>query len=152
MHEAISHGRAGSRAYRHSLRRAQTATSGQQRVPVTVFAPASLNDVFTKLEPQFEAANPGADLRFNFGGSSDLAQQIVNGAPADVFASANEAQMNVVQNAGKVAGTPQPFVTNVLTIVVPPATRRTFTPSPMWPSRMSPRWCVPLRCRAVPLP
>jgi molybdate transport system substrate-binding protein len=51
----------------------QTATSGRQRVPVTVFAAASLNDVFTKLEPQFEAANPGADLRVNFGGSSDLA-------------------------------------------------------------------------------
>jgi molybdate transport system substrate-binding protein len=76
--------------------------------------------VFTKLEPQFEAANPGADLRFSFGGSSELAQQIVNGAPADVFASANEAQMKVIQDAGKVVGTPQPFVTNVLTIVVPP--------------------------------
>ncbi len=97
----------------------QTATSGQQRVPVTVFAAASLNNVFTRLEPQFEAANPGADLRFNFGGSSDLAQQIVHGAPADVFASANEAQMKVVQNEGKVTGTPEPFVTNVLTIVVP---------------------------------
>jgi molybdate transport system substrate-binding protein len=99
---------------------AQTATSGQQRIPVTVFAAASLNNVFTKLEPQFEAANPRADLRFNFGGSSDLAQQIVHGAPAEVFASANETQMKVVQNAGKVAGTPEPFVTNVLTIVVPP--------------------------------
>jgi molybdate transport system substrate-binding protein len=99
---------------------AQKATSGQQRVPVTVFAAASLNSVFTKLEPQFEAAHPDADLKFNFGGSSDLAQQIVNGAPADVFASANEAQMKVVQNAGKVTGTPEPFVTNVLTIVVPP--------------------------------
>lgn len=41
---------------------------------MTVFAAASLNSVFTKLEPQFEAANPGADLCFNFGGSSGLAQ------------------------------------------------------------------------------
>ena len=87
----------------------QPATSGQQRVPVTVLAAASLTDVFTKLKPQFEAANPTADLRFSFGGSSDLAQQIVNGAPADVFASANEAQMKVVQDKGKVAGTPEPF-------------------------------------------
>ena len=94
--------------------------AGQQRVPVTVLAAASLTDVFTKLKPQFQAANPGADLRFSFGGSSDLAQQIVNGAPVDVFASANETQMKVVQDKGKVAGTPKPFVTNVLTIVVPP--------------------------------
>jgi molybdate transport system substrate-binding protein len=94
--------------------------SSPERVPVTVLAAASLKSVFTKLEPQFEAANPGADLQFSFGGSSELAQQIVNGAPADVFASANEAQMKVIQDAGKVAGTPEPFVTNVLTIVVPP--------------------------------
>jgi molybdate transport system substrate-binding protein len=99
----------------------QTAAPGQQREPVTVLAAASLKDVFTKLKPTFEAANPSADLKFSFGGSSDLAQQIVNGAPADVFASANEAQMKVVQDAGKVAGTPRPFVTNVLTIVVPPS-------------------------------
>ncbi|HET9255560.1 MAG TPA: molybdate ABC transporter substrate-binding protein [Pseudonocardiaceae bacterium] len=98
----------------------QTAAPGQQRTPVTVLAAASLKDVFTKLQPQFEAANPGAELTFNFGGSSDLAQQIINGAPADVFASANDAQMNVVRDKGKLAGTPQPFVTNVLTIVVPP--------------------------------
>lgn len=90
------------------------------KMPVTVLAAASLTDVFTKLKPRFEAANPTADVRFNFSGSSDLASQIVNGAPADVFASANTTQMKVVQDAGKVAGTPQPFVTNVLTIVVPP--------------------------------
>jgi molybdate transport system substrate-binding protein len=94
--------------------------ASQQRVPVTVFAAASLTEVFTTLKPQFEAAHPDAELRFNFGGSSDLAQQIVNGAPADVFASANDAQMKVVQDAGKVAGTAKPFVTNVLTIVVAP--------------------------------
>jgi molybdate transport system substrate-binding protein len=92
----------------------------QQRVTVTVLAAASLTDVFNALEPQFEAANPTADLRFSFGASSDLATQIVNGAPADVFASANERQMKVVTDAGKAAGTPEPFTTNVLTIVTPP--------------------------------
>jgi molybdate transport system substrate-binding protein len=100
-----------------------TAASGpgaQQRQPVTVLAAASLTDVFTKLEPVFEAANPTADVRFSFGASSDLATQIVNGAPVDVFASANEKQMQVVADAGKVAGEPKPFTTNVLTIVVPP--------------------------------
>ncbi|MGH3824770.1 MAG: molybdate ABC transporter substrate-binding protein [Pseudonocardiaceae bacterium] len=96
------------------------AGTPSDRVPVTVLAAASLHDVFTKLEPQFEAANPTADLTFNFAGSSDLARQIVNGAPADVFASANEAQMKVVADAGKVAGKAEPFATNVLTIVVPP--------------------------------
>jgi molybdate transport system substrate-binding protein len=99
---------------------ATTGPSAPARVPVTVLAAASLQNVFTELKPQFEAANPSADLRFSFGGSSALAQQIVNGAPADVFASADDAQMKVVQNADKAAGTPQPFVTNVLTIVVPP--------------------------------
>jgi molybdate transport system substrate-binding protein len=99
---------------------AQTGPSAQVRVPVTVLAAASLTDVFTTLEQRFEAANPGADLRFSYGASSDLATQIVNGAPADVFASANEKQMKVVADAGKVAGTSKPFTTNALTIVVPP--------------------------------
>lgn len=100
---------------------AQTgAGSSAQKVPVTVLAAASLTDVFEELKPQFEAANPTADLRFSFGASSDLATQIVNGAPADVFASANERQMKVVTDAGKAAGTPEPFTTNVLTIVTPP--------------------------------
>jgi molybdate transport system substrate-binding protein len=98
---------------------AQTEQPAAERVPVTVLAAASLKGVFTTLKPQFEAANPGADLQFSFGGSSELATQIINGAPADVFASANEKQMKVVVDAGKVLGTPQPFVTNVLTIVVP---------------------------------
>jgi len=99
---------------------AQTQHNAPARVPVTVLAAASLTDVFTRLTPQFEAANPGAELRFSFGGSSALAQQILNGAPADVFASADEKQMKVVADAGKVVGTAKPFVTNVLTIVVPP--------------------------------
>ncbi|MGH3964900.1 MAG: molybdate ABC transporter substrate-binding protein [Pseudonocardiaceae bacterium] len=98
-----------------------TARPGaQERVPVTVLAAASLTDVFNALEQQFEAANPTADLRFSYGASSDLATQIVNGAPADVFASANEKQMTVVTDAGKAAGTPEPFTSNVLTIVTPP--------------------------------
>ncbi|HEY2723714.1 MAG TPA: molybdate ABC transporter substrate-binding protein [Pseudonocardiaceae bacterium] len=87
---------------------------------VTVLAASSLTEVFDKLKPEFEKANPGASLKFSYGGSSDLSQQIVNGAPADVFASANEKQMKVVSDAGDVSGTSQIFTTNVLTIVVPP--------------------------------
>ncbi|MGH4024339.1 MAG: molybdate ABC transporter substrate-binding protein [Pseudonocardiaceae bacterium] len=96
------------------------SSAAPARVPVTVLAAASLTDVFGQLKPAFEEANPGADLQFSFGGSSDLAQQIVNGAPADVFASANTKQMDVVAKAGLVQGQPTMFATNVLTIVVPP--------------------------------
>lgn len=86
---------------------------------VTVLAAASLVDVFGQLEPVFEQANPGVDLQFSFGASSDLAQQVVNGAPADVFASANKKQMDTVANPGLVEGQAKTFATNVLTIVVP---------------------------------
>lgn len=89
------------------------------REKVTVLAAASLTEVFNALEPVFEAANPTADLVFSYGGSSDLSQQIVNGAPADVFASANEKQMQVVADAGLVEGSVQIFTSNVLTIAVP---------------------------------
>jgi molybdate transport system substrate-binding protein len=87
---------------------------------LTVSAAASLTDVFNQLGKTFEAQNPGATVRFNYGGSSDLAQQIVNGAPADVFAAANTSTMNTVVQAGLVTGQPATFVTNVLQIAVPP--------------------------------
>ncbi|MGH3669870.1 MAG: molybdate ABC transporter substrate-binding protein, partial [Pseudonocardiaceae bacterium] len=86
---------------------------------MTVLAAASLTGVFDTLEPLFEKDNPGTDLRFSFAGSSDLAQQIVNGAPADVFASANPKQMMMVANANMVEGTSANFASNLLTIAVP---------------------------------
>ncbi|MBD0321887.1 MAG: extracellular solute-binding protein, partial [Aldersonia sp.] len=52
---------------------------------ITVFAAASLNKPFTELGTRFESGHPGASVRFNFAGSSDLATQIMQGAPADVF-------------------------------------------------------------------
>ncbi|OZM82550.1 molybdate ABC transporter substrate-binding protein [Pseudonocardia sp. MH-G8] len=87
---------------------------------LTVYAAASLTEVFTALEPRFEQARPGVDVVFNFGASSDLAQQIVNGGPADVFASANTPTMQTVADAGLVDGEPAVFATNVLEIVTPP--------------------------------
>lgn len=93
--------------------------AGGNRESVLILAAASLTDVFMALEPIFEEANPGADLQFSFGGSADLSQQIVNGSPADVFASANESQMTVVTDAGLAEGEPALFATNVLTIAVP---------------------------------
>jgi molybdate transport system substrate-binding protein len=85
---------------------------------VTVFAAASLTDVFTELGNHLEADNPDLDVRFDFAGSSALATQITHGAPADVFASADEAQMKVVTDAG-LAQDPTVFAGNVLEIAVP---------------------------------
>jgi molybdate transport system substrate-binding protein len=87
---------------------------------LTVAAAASLTDVFNGLEKTFEQQNPGTDVRINYGGSSDLAQQIVNGAPADVFAAANTSTMDTVAKAGLVDGAPKVFVTNTLQIAVAP--------------------------------
>lgn len=87
---------------------------------LTVLAAASLTDVFTALEKRFEADHPDVDVRLNFAGSSTLVQQIVNGAPADVFASADKANMAKVTDAGLADGTPAVFAANELTIAVPP--------------------------------
>jgi molybdate transport system substrate-binding protein len=87
---------------------------------LTVFAAASLNEAFTELGHQFEASNPGVTVKFNFAGSSDLAQQIVNGAPADVFASADPANMAKVTEPGLTASPPVDFASNTLEIAVPP--------------------------------
>jgi molybdate transport system substrate-binding protein len=86
---------------------------------LTVFAAASLTDVFTDLGDQLEADNAGLDVQFNFAGSSALATQLTQGAPADVFASANQAQMAVVTEAGLADADPSVFTSNVLEIAVP---------------------------------
>jgi molybdate transport system substrate-binding protein len=87
---------------------------------LTVFAAASLTESFTALEKQFETDNPGVHVTLNYGGSSDLAQQIVNGAPADVFAAASDATMKTVTDAGLAAAPPKVFATNVLQIATAP--------------------------------
>ena len=86
---------------------------------LTVFAAASLTGVFTDLGHDLEERNPGLHVQFNFAGSSALATQITQGAPADVFASADQAQMDVVAKAGLQAGDPELFTANVLEIAVP---------------------------------
>jgi molybdate transport system substrate-binding protein len=86
---------------------------------ITVLAAASLTESFTELGKQFEAAHPGVTVRFSFGASSTLAQQINNGAPADVFASASTSTMGQVVQAGE-ASNPATFAKNVLEIAVPP--------------------------------
>lgn len=86
---------------------------------VTVFAAASLTESFTQIGKDFEAANPGTKVTFNFAGSSQLATQINEGAPADVFAAASPATMKTVTDAGNGDGTPVTFVKNQLVIAVP---------------------------------
>jgi len=81
-----------------SSKLAASGNSGQ----LSVFAAASLTEAFTALGKQFEAANPGSTVTFNFAGSQQLAQQIIQGAPADVFASANQVQIQAVVQNGMV--------------------------------------------------
>ncbi len=87
---------------------------------ITVFAASSLKEAFTTLGKQFEAAHPGVKVTFSFGASSALATQIINGAPADVFASASPKNMQQVVTAGD-ASNPVTFAHNVMEVAVPPA-------------------------------
>lgn len=87
---------------------------------LTVFAAASLTDAFQELASEFESRHPGAHVVFNFAGSQQLAQQLGQGAPADVFASANSRQMQAAIDAGRVvSGTEEVFVTNQLVVITP---------------------------------
>ena len=85
---------------------------------VTVFAAASLTDAFEEIGAAFEQANPDASVEFNFAASSALREQILAGAPADVFASANPSNMDQVVEEGA-ASDPTDFVENELQIAVP---------------------------------
>jgi molybdate transport system substrate-binding protein len=86
---------------------------------VTVFAAASLTESFRQIGKDFEAANPGTKVTFNFAGSSQLATQVNEGAPADVFAAASADTMKTVTDAGNGDGTPVTFAKNQLVIAVP---------------------------------
>jgi molybdate transport system substrate-binding protein len=93
---------------------AASSSTGTPVGDVTVFAAASLTETFTQIGKDFEAAHPGSHVRFSFAGSSALAQQIKQGAPADVFASAAPANMKQVAETGSTV-----FVRNKLEIAVP---------------------------------
>ncbi len=95
-------------------------SSGEETVEgeVLVSAAASLTDAFGEIETVFEEANPDVDVVLNLGPSSGLREQIIEGAPADVFASANTSNMDQVVEAGEAAD-PEIFVTNLLQIAVP---------------------------------
>lgn len=97
-----------------------TTTADPLTGTVTVLAAASLTEVYGDLAAQFEKLHPNVTITENFGGSSALAAQIVQGAPADLFATANEATMKTVTDANLADGTPIVYATNILTLVVPP--------------------------------
>jgi molybdate transport system substrate-binding protein len=86
---------------------------------ITVLAAASLTEAFTTIGKNFRTAHPGTSVTFSFGSSSTLATQVNQGAPGDVFASADERTMRLVTGAGN-AGDPRIFATNTLEIAVPP--------------------------------
>ncbi|PUA83046.1 molybdate ABC transporter substrate-binding protein [Nocardioides currus] len=85
---------------------------------LTVLAAASLTDVFADLATQFEADHEGSTVEFSFGSSTDLAEQVADGAPGDVLATADETSMTLAEDAD-VTGDIETFATNVLTIVTP---------------------------------
>jgi molybdate transport system substrate-binding protein len=87
---------------------------------ITVFAAASLTGTFTELAGDFEAEHPGTTVELTFAGSSDLVTQITEGAPADVFASADAKNMAKLTDAALTTGDPVDFATNVLEIAVSP--------------------------------
>src|SRR5918997_4156764 len=85
---------------------------------LTVYAASSLTDAFGELKANFEEDHPGTEVQLNFAGSSTLLTQLEQGAPADVFAPADEAKMNDAVSDG-LAEAPQTFARNRLTVIVP---------------------------------
>ena len=92
-------------------------TSSSAPTQLRILAAASLATVMPKLATAYDADHPGTSFQFAFAGSSTLASQIVNGAPADVFASADSQNMTRVTTAGLADGAPTTFATNTLEIV-----------------------------------
>ena len=90
-----------------------------ERRDVVVSAAASLTDVFTDMESAFEQAHPEFDALLNLGGSAALREQILEGAPADVFASADRQTMQDVASVGEIERVAPLFATNRMVIAVP---------------------------------
>ncbi|RAV11006.1 molybdate ABC transporter substrate-binding protein [Mycolicibacterium sp. GF69] len=102
-------------------------SGGSQPDSLTVFAAASLKPTFTEIGKRFEQDHPGTRVEFSFAGSSDLVTQLTQGAPADVFASADTRNMDKAAAAGLLADAPVNFASNTLTIVVAPANPKGIT-------------------------
>lgn len=113
---------------------AATSTGAAEELPdidgdVIVYAAASLTAAFEDIRASFQTQHPSVEVVFNFGGSSGLVTQLQEGAPADVFASADERNMTVADDAGLTVSNGEVFATNTLEIAVPagnPADITTF--------------------------
>jgi molybdate transport system substrate-binding protein len=101
-----------------ALCRPSSALAADAGTQLTVFAAASLHESFEAAAPAF-TAKTGTKVTFSFAGSDTLEAQIAEGAPADVFASANQTQMHKAQDAGLLLGDPRVFARNQLVIIVP---------------------------------
>jgi len=103
-----------------------TLPAGAHAAPTTlrVFAAASLSEAFVEIGKAFETAHAGTAVQLNLAGSQQLAAQLAQGAPADVFASADERWMTRVREQSLVAGEPVTFASNRLTVIVPRANPR----------------------------
>jgi molybdate transport system substrate-binding protein len=101
---------------------AQPTASAAPKVSgsLTVLAAASLTDSFNKIGQQLMAANPGLTIKFSFAGSPTLVTQVQQGAPADIIATADQANMAKVTTGGLSNGAPTVFAHNKLEIAVPP--------------------------------
>ena len=106
----------GSSSSSNSSSSGSSTTPTAAPVTINVFAAASLTAAFGEIKTQYEAANPNVTITYNFAGSNTLATQITQGAPADVFASADTTNMDKVSSQ---ANTPQTFVKNKVVVIVP---------------------------------
>jgi molybdate transport system substrate-binding protein len=98
----------------------RTDDTAAEETTLTVYAAASLTGTFEQIGQEFEQAHDGVQVEFGFAGSSDLVAQIQEGAPADVFASADEATMEKLTADGLEGAEPVTFAANTLEIAVPP--------------------------------
>jgi len=99
---------------------ALTVCVGASASDLIVSAAASLTQAFQELGPVFESANPGTRVQFNFGASGALLQQIAKGAPADVFASADQETMDQAQSQQLIqAANRRNFALNALVVIIP---------------------------------
>ena len=103
-----------------------SAAAGGQLI---VFAAASLKQPFTDIGEQFKTDNPGSDVEFSFAGSSDLVTQLTQGAPADVFASADTNNMDKAAQGEPTGRRSGEFRLQTLTIVAAPGNPKNITSS-----------------------
>jgi molybdate transport system substrate-binding protein len=101
------------------LRPAAAPAAPAAGTTLTVFAAASLSEVFTEIGRQFEREHPGVAVRFNFAGSQQLAAQIGQGARADLFAAADERTMAALEEQAGLEGGSRVFARNRLIVIVP---------------------------------